>query len=67
MKYIFVLLFAFIAWCIVLAVVEIPLQSECLSRGYREAKIDFFFNRYCITRSDQTDIVVPLEYAYRRR
>lgn len=36
-------------------------QSECLSHGYKESKVDMFFNPYCIKRVDQTDVVLPLD------
>lgn len=36
-------------------------ESQCLKQGYRDSKVDWFLNQYCIKRVDQTDIVVPLK------
>lgn len=36
-------------------------KSACLEAGYPGAKIDYKWNRYCIKRVEQTDVVVPLE------
>lgn len=40
---------------------EMKLHKFCLSRGYRSYDIDYGFNKYCIKRLDQTDVVVPVE------
>lgn len=41
-------------------------NTQCLKLGWRDAKIDYLFNQYCVARTDQTDIVVPLEEATKR-
>ncbi|VVE41860.1 hypothetical protein PCO31111_04218 [Pandoraea communis] len=38
-------------------------KSTCLSLGYRGAEIDVSLTVYCVTRVDQTDVVVPIEEA----
>ncbi len=41
------------------AIVDAVTKSSCLAAGYREASVDWAFNRYCVKRLDQTDLVVP--------
>lgn len=38
-------------------------NSACLRLGYAHARIDWTLSRYCVTRVNQTDIVVPLSEA----
>lgn len=38
---------------------EVYLMPFCLEHGYKESRITWKFDRYCIKRLDQTDIVVP--------
>jgi len=52
-----------VIWLVCYAIPVVLTQSECLRLGYREANVDVFFNRYCVLRLDQTDIVVPIAEA----
>lgn len=38
-------------------------ESACLHAGYREATVSYAFDRYCVKRQDQTDVVVPFAEA----
>lgn len=35
--------------------------SACLASGYPTAAVSYTFDRYCIKRVDQTDVVVPFD------
>lgn len=39
--------------------VQMVTESQCLAAGYPSAKVSWAFDRYCIKRVDQTDVVVP--------
>lgn len=55
-----VLLLAFFFYFVALAVTAGAAESKCLAAGWREAKVDYALNVYCVKREDQTDIVKPL-------
>lgn len=38
-------------------------EQRCLRAGYRDASVTWNLERYCVTRLDQTDVVVPLAAA----
>ncbi len=48
---------------VVLAERETAVQRECLRLGYRDSTttVGTFGPSYCISRRDQTDVVVPLD------
>jgi hypothetical protein len=48
-----------LTWAILLALFQANYERGCLLSGYKHGSIDFLFNGYCVTRVDQTDIVVP--------
>ena len=50
----------FIGWPLALAGTAMMTDMACLQAGYKSAKVDFLFNRYCIKRVNQTDKVVRL-------
>jgi hypothetical protein len=39
---------------------EAALENQCAAAGYPSSKVTWTFDRYCIKRVDQTDVVVPL-------
>jgi hypothetical protein len=39
------------------------IEKECLALGYRDAKRPLFTDGYCMIRTDQSDIVVPIAEA----
>lgn len=53
------LLAALVLFSVVGAVEQSRLERFCLSHGYARADWRVFGESYCITRTDQTDIVVP--------
>ena len=53
----------FLLWVAVALPIQLATEAECLRLGYREALIDWHYNRYCVVRIDQTDRVVPLSVA----
>lgn len=38
-------------------------ESECLKLGYKDGRTTIYGRRYCVSRVQQTDLVVPLEKA----
>ena len=44
-----------------LAFSRVNTSSECLAFGYSESRVAWDFKQYCIKRTIQTDVVVPLE------
>lgn len=58
---------AIVAAMVLLAGTKMNLNSKCLALGYRSVAIDWRLNRYCVTRTDQTDIVVPIAEADRHK
>jgi len=38
---------------------EAMTKNACLKAGYPNSQVTFTFDRYCIQRVDQTDVVVP--------
>lgn len=48
---------------IVGAMASAATHRECLRLGYPRADLTVFLERYCVTRVDQTDLVVPLAEA----
>lgn len=61
-----VLLFAYV---IAQTVVTARVDSECSRLGYREVNVTWNFDTYCLARTNQTDVVLPLDSArkYPRR
>lgn len=56
----------FIIGAIIVGLIEIQLDAQCKSAGWREGSYNLYSGvRYCITRSDQTDIIRPLDEALR--
>lgn len=55
----------FIVWCIALIPRLLYVESQCLKLGYREAHVDWAMRAYCVTRVEQTDVVIPLGEARR--
>lgn len=56
----------FIIGVIIVALIEVQLDAQCKSAGWREGSYNPYSGvRYCITRSDQTDIIRPLDEALR--
>lgn len=53
----------FVLYMGVLLVVHAATYQECLRRGWRDSNVTVLYERYCITRNDQTDIVKPLRDA----
>ena len=49
----------------VVCVVSARTESACLRLGYRSFSVTVT-DRYCVTRIDQTDVVVPLSEARQR-
>jgi hypothetical protein len=56
----------FVTYIVMQVLTGVTTDSACLRAGYRGASVDFAFNQYCVTRSDQTDLVLPLAEALRR-
>ncbi len=42
-------------------------DNECTKAGYRDSNVTWTFAAYCIKRVDQTDVVIPLDSARRRK
>lgn len=49
-----------LALCVGYAIWESKLNRECKELGYREAQVAWFLEPFCVTRSEQTDLVVPM-------
>lgn len=62
---------SFIALIILFIMLQIALMvhldSQCAALGYRSSKVTWNLDRYCITRIDQTDVVVPLGVAHEKK
>lgn len=56
----------FFVYCLALVVVGARAERACLRLGWPGHSLDFGLNAYCIARTDQTDIVVPLAEAKKR-
>lgn len=54
---------AFVVFGLVAAAFSIHLEAECLSLGYRNANLTYKLKQYCVTRLQQTDLVLPIEVA----
>lgn len=52
---------------IIFTVEGVRAEKECLELGYPRSSIAWNLEKYCIARVNQTDIVVPLATAPRRR
>lgn len=53
-------------WALVIAGIQLRIDAQCKAAGWREGNYVLLTNtRYCITRSDQTDIIKPLDEALR--
>lgn len=61
------LLLAGLATAAVLGVRQTQLERDCLAAGYSRADWRFIGPSYCITRTDQTDVVVPVDSVRRAR
>ena len=61
-----ILFVLFIGLGILFAVVWFHANIKCLEAGFRDTRIDFLLNAYCIKRVDQTDIVVPVKEAVKK-
>lgn len=42
------------------AVIQGITEDLCAAKGWRDSKVTITFQRYCINRTDQTDIIKPL-------
>ncbi len=49
-----------LAYALCLGIVGAFTHNACLERGYSSSAVAWDLDQYCITRVDQTDIVVPL-------
>lgn len=49
------------AWLVVMGIASANLAARCMALGYPNSSITTGFNRYCIKRVDQTDVVAPIE------
>ena len=49
-----------IAWLFLQVVVGVTTEQACFRLGYPHSGVSYTFERYCIKRVDQTDMVVPL-------
>jgi hypothetical protein len=54
-----------LAACVAMIAVDLNTKRKCLSLGYRDSQLSWAFDRYCVARVDQTDLVVPLSEAQR--
>lgn len=69
----FGVLMSVIALCIIgtifaitFAIVDAQTDSQCKAAGWREGSLNVYSGiQYCVTRSDQTDIIRPLDEALR--
>lgn len=52
-----------IIFLLIYSAIDMNTTNRCLSAGWREGKVSWNFSRFCITRTDQTDIVRPLKWA----
>lgn len=68
------LLAGIVVICLVLGILTVGIyesvhqarvERECLAAGYRSGDWRWFGPSYCITRQDQTDVVVTLDSARR--
>ena len=60
---VFIVVAAFVAWFALSLVLVFTTDADCLRLGYAAAKISWSFDRYCVARVDQSDVVVPLVVA----
>jgi hypothetical protein len=62
-----VILLAFSAmWLVFTMVDRMQLARECFSLGYPETRMSVMFEKYCVARENQSDIVLPIEEARKR-
>lgn len=52
-----------VGYPLTLAVSESRATHKCLEAGWPSASVTWNYQKYCIARTDQTDIVKPLEWA----
>jgi hypothetical protein len=52
---------AFLVWISILAVIDARTASGCYDSGYANHRVTFDLSRYCVNRTDQTDIIVPFK------
>lgn len=57
---------ALVIWFIVAGCVIIPADNYCVERGWHGASVTFSFKRFCESRINNTDVLVPLEKAENR-
>lgn len=50
-------------WFVGQILVGLSTDAQCARLGYRDSGVTWDFSRYCATRVDQTDVVVPLATA----
>jgi hypothetical protein len=55
---VFVLMITFVA---VIGITSARLKAACLQAGYPAKELTWNFERYCVKRVDQTDIVIRLD------
>lgn len=58
-----VLAYVMVVFVVVSAVLGSLTVNECMSYGYRTGNVTITMARYCETRLEQTDVVVPLSEA----
>jgi hypothetical protein len=51
---------AFLVWALIGFGLHVATEDRCLAAGYRDAVVTATYQRYCVTRTEQTDIVKPL-------
>ena len=55
-----------IVFLIVGCTVAAKTDADCKAKGWREGNVTWNLKRWCVTRIDQTDVVVPLSEAGNR-
>lgn len=53
-------------WLVLVAGCFMTTAAECKRHGWREGEVTWRLERFCASRIDQTDVVVPLDVARHR-
>ena len=55
-----------VGWIIIAITLCIMTENYCVENGWKEGIVLFNFKRYCSSKINQTDVVVPISKAYNR-
>ena len=56
-----IVIYIIAAFCVI-----VPTENYCIERGWHGANVTFSFKRYCESRINQTDVIVPIDEAENR-